>query len=117
VSVQVVFADDPALLTVNNRALALNVTCTGCTTSAAAIQLIFAGGNRPELSAQARNAIALLETELAGRLSPGHLRSRQTPDTTPESSADQVAAQMEKVVAAEFGTVAVQRSVSVQVTG
>jgi hypothetical protein len=118
VSVQVVIADDPVLLTVNNRALALNVTCTRCTTSAAAIQLIFAGGNRPELSAQARSAIARLETELAGRLSPsGHLRSGQTPDTSPQSSADQVAAQMEKIVAAEFGAGAVQRSVSVQVTG
>lgn len=117
VSVQVVVARDPAVLTANNRALALNVACDGCTTTAAAIQFVVTGENRRDLTAQARELIAQLEAQLADRLSnTARPEARRLDGVTAERLVEDTAQELERIIGSEIGGT-VQRSIDVQVAG
>jgi hypothetical protein len=82
VAVQLVLLGRKATrVTLANRALALNAACDGCTTSALAVQFVIAGGNRRELSSQARKRLAELATQLQldlGTPWPGRQGARTT---------------------------------------
>lgn len=118
VSVQLVVARRAEALTVNNRALALNVACTGCVTSAAAIQFVIAGGSRRELSEQARALIDEIRAELADRLA-GSPRATERRSTAPsaEALAAETADRLEDVIVSALGPASVRRHVDVQVAG
>ncbi len=116
VSVQLVVARHAQLVTVNNRALALNVSCERCTTTAAAIQFVISGGTRRDLSAQARKLISQIQELLADRLA-----NSAQPDarrlTAPEAKklADESASKLEQIILSDVGAASVQRTIDVQV--
>lgn len=117
VSVQLVLVRHPAVLRVNNRALALNASREECTTTAAAIQLVLAGSGR-ELSAQARELIGDIQQELADRLAATAAPAAAARGRgTPEQAAEEAAAELERVVTSDVGATTVQRSLDVRVGG
>lgn len=115
VSVQLVIARRAGAVTVNNRAMALNVECTECNTNAAAIQFVVAGGSRRDLSAQAKNLIGQIQTELADRLNgpPAAGRSKMA---EPESKAlaDETAQKLQQIIVGDIGAGTVTRNIDVQ---
>ncbi|MFD4422234.1 hypothetical protein ACFWN7_12135 [Agromyces sp. NPDC058484] len=124
VSVQLVVIRHPETITVNNRALALNVACDGCTTTSAAIQFVLAGGTRHDLSTQARELIAEIEEQLADRLAGAAQPDAAQPDArqrdgaSSEDLVEETAQQLEDIILSDLGVeVSLQRSVDVQVGG
>ncbi len=115
VSVQLVVARRAAALTVNNRALALNVECTECTTTSAAIQFVISGGTRRDLSAQAKDMITQIQAELGQRLqSTPHSQGLQRSAPQAKSLADDTAARLAQIILKDVGAASVQRHVDVQ---
>ncbi len=115
VAVQLVVARRATQLNVNNRALALNVECTECTTSSAAIQFVISGGTRRDLSAQAKDMISQIQTELGQRLqntprSPGLQRSAPLA----KSLTDDAAARLAQIILKDVGASSVQRNIDVR---
>ena len=76
-SVQLVLAQRVEQLTVNNRALALNVACDACVTSAVSMQFVIAADRRRDISSEAVELIAQIEAELAARLAATGTLGRQ----------------------------------------
>jgi hypothetical protein len=112
--VQLVVALRAQPLVANNRALALNATCAGCTTTSAAIQFVIAGDTRRELSAQARELIARVQAQLADNLAqPSPDQGQQKAQA--DSLAIQTAEELENVIINDLGPAVVERKVDVQV--
>lgn len=116
VSVQLVVARRAQPLTVNNRAMALNVSCVQCTTTSAAIQFVIAGGLRRDLSSTAKGLIDQIQTQLADRLAssaqPGADRLRG-PDA--KTLADDTANRLAAIILSDVGATVTQRSIEVDV--
>lgn len=116
VSVQLVIARQAQPLILNNRALAVNANCVECTTTSAAIQFVIAGGNRRDLSAQAKAMIAEIQTQLADRLAPDassgdpQLRSPEA-----KSLVDDTADRLAAIILSDIGATLTQSSIDVQV--
>ncbi|WP_138415169.1 hypothetical protein [Sinomonas gamaensis] len=68
VSVQIITGENAKAVNVNNRSLALNVACTSCTTTAAALQFVVIGGTDRSLSATTRSLIRQIEQDLGIKL-------------------------------------------------
>ena len=116
VSVQLVLAQRVEQLTVNNRALALNVACDACVTSAVSIQFVIAADRRRDISSEAVGLIAQIEADLAARLAQAAPSAdSRSAAPSPEALADEAANSVEEILTEEVGTAAVQRSVDVQV--
>ena len=116
VSVQLVLAQRVEQLTVNNRALALNVACDACVTSAVSMQFVIAADRKRDISSEAVELIAQIEAELAARLAqPVPSADSRAAAPSPETLADEAASSVEEILTAEIGSPAVQRSVEVQV--
>lgn len=98
VSVQVIVLRSPQTIIANNRALALNASCTACVTGAAAFQLVVIGDRRDRLSrsaqAELREWVASLAAEL--RNAAGVARRAATGAGTSTTSAlDQLEAMVD----------------------
>ena len=116
VSVQVVLAQRVEQLTVNNRALALNVACEACVTTAVSMQFVIAADKRRDISSEAEDLIAQIEAELAARLAqPAPSADSRAAAPSPEALADEAASSVEEILTEEIGSAAVQRSVAVHV--
>ena len=114
VSVQLVIARDAVPLVVNNRALALNVECEECITTAAAIQFVIVGGTRRELSKQAKALIAEIQAELADRLAPpASSQARALPAPEAKVAVDDTAARLAQIILSDVGATSVQRNIDV----
>lgn len=112
VSFQLVIARRAAPLSVNNRALALNVTCEGCTTTAVAVQLVLVDPPR-ELSASATATIEQLLSQLTDGMSAQRSRQDGLRMQDARSLATEAATQVGRVVAGDLGISAVTPSVDV----
>jgi hypothetical protein len=66
--VQIITGENAKSVNVNNRSLALNVACTSCTTTAAALQFVVIGGTDRSLSATTRSLIRQIEQDLGIKL-------------------------------------------------
>lgn len=116
VSVQLVVARRAQPLTVNNRAVALNANCTRCTTTAAAIQFVIAGGTRHDLSAQATTMIAQIQKQLADRLtSPARSGAQRLQAPEAKSQVDDAAGRLAAIILSDIGATITARSIDVQV--
>lgn len=115
VSVQLVVARKATQLTVNNRALALNVNCTECTTTSAAIQFVISGGTRRDLSTQAKDMITQIQAELGQRLQTTP-RNQGLQRSAPQAKSltDDTAARLAQIILKDVGAASVQRNVDVQ---
>ena len=116
VSVQLVVARRSQPLTVNNRAVALNVNCLQCITTAAAIQFVIAGGSHRDLSTHARDMIAQIQKQLADRLvsSAGSGSQRlRAPDA--KTQVDSAAGALGAIILSDIGSTITGRSIDVQV--
>ena len=116
VSVQLVVARRAQPMTVNNRAVALNVNCTECGTTSAAIQFLIAGGSHRDLSAQAKNMISQIQAQLADRLASS-ARSGAQRAQGPKAKAlvDDAASRLAAIILSDVGSTITRRSVDVQV--
>jgi hypothetical protein len=80
-SVQVVIGRTPQVLVANNRSMAVNTSCTGCTTTAAAYQFVLVSDSQRDLSHQGRAMVAQIRDEMAQLLSerqpPTQIRATQ----------------------------------------
>lgn len=116
VSVQLVVARRAQPLTVNNRAVALNVNCVQCTTTSAAIQFVIVGGLRRDLSSQAKALIAQIQTQLSDRLAPapksGGARLREQ---DAKGTVDDTASRLAAIILSDTGATLTKRSIDVQV--
>jgi hypothetical protein len=115
VSVQLVVARRATTLTVNNRALALNLECTECRTTSAAIQFVISGGTRRDLSTQAKDMIGQIQAELGQRLQhtpPSQGLQRSAP--LAKSLTDDTAARLAQIILKDVGATSVQRNIDVQ---
>ena len=115
VSVQVVIARKADQLIVNNRALALNVGCDGCQTTAAACQFVLIGGSRRDLSAAAKDLIGQLQDALAGKLATATQAPQSQARVSAEADTASIADQLQAVLVQDTGSTSVQRNVDVQV--
>lgn len=96
VSVQIITGPNASAVDVNNRSLSLNVACSSCTTTAAALQFVVIGGSDRELSAATKSLIKQVEQELGLQLSSG-------PKTraAAQRDADDAAAKAKAAIAAD----------------
>lgn len=115
ISVQVVVARTSDQLTVNNRSLALNVLCTGCTTKSVAVQYVLVGGSRSDLSAAAKDRVTQLQTTLADRLSTATTPKAADPKAVAKADTDSIADQLQQVLIADTGSTSVKRNIDIQV--
>jgi hypothetical protein len=113
--VQLVVARRAQPLVVNNRSLAVNAACEGCSTSAAAIQFVIAGGTGRTLTQQARELIGQIQVELADRLAPpaGTERRGKAPDAN--AIAEAAAEELEQILVTDLRVSTIERSVDVMV--
>ena len=81
-SVQVVIGQTPQVLTANNRSMAVNSSCTGCTTTAAAYQFVLVSNSQRDLSRQGRALVAQIRDEMEQLLSARQVPQVSQPDST-----------------------------------
>jgi hypothetical protein len=121
VSVQVVVVRRSDQVTVNNRALALNVLCgsaedetgAGCQTSSVALQFVLVGGSRRDLTAATKSLLEQLQTELADRLATGDPSAADS-RMRAMGEVDSVADRLQNILVTDTGATSVQRNVDVQ---
>jgi hypothetical protein len=118
VSVQLVVARRAQPVTVNNRAVALNVNCTECGTTSAAIQFVIAGGSHRDLSAQAEKMIAQIQAQLADRLASSARSSTQKAQgPMAKGLVNDAASRLAAIILSDVGSTIARRLVDVHVGG
>jgi hypothetical protein len=116
VSVQVIIARKADQLIVNNGALALNLpACTGCTTTANALQFVLVGGTRRDLTAATKDTIGQLQDVLAGRLATAAKAPKAQARATARAETASIADQLQAVLVKDTGSTTVQRNIDVRV--
>jgi hypothetical protein len=98
VSVQVIVLRSPQTVIANNRALALNASCTTCVTGAAAFQLVVIGDRRDRLSRSAQAELRTWVASLAAELRNAAVVARKAATgavTSTTSALDQLEAMVD----------------------
>jgi hypothetical protein len=113
-SLQLVFAKQSDQLIVNNRALSINAACDGCATNATAIQLVYVGGARRDLSAATKTLVASLQATLADQIGSAPAAKSGAATAQVQSDVNSVADQLEAIVWAETGSSPIQRNIDIQ---
>lgn len=116
VSIQIVAATGSHLIAANNRAVAINEYCTGCTATSVAIQFILVGGQISDLSAAARSLVLQIENELSITLADTATQPPGVRKAKAQSSANSAAQRARDVIAADTGA-AVQTKVELDTAG
>jgi hypothetical protein len=114
VSVQIVLARSSTTLTLRNRALAVNASCTSCDTSAVAIQLVVVGAKHQTLSPEARAQLQSLARQLGTQLpTPAHTKAARTASAAAAKEAPGLS-QIKTLVQNELQPTAVRPNVDVK---
>ena len=131
-SVQVVIGRTPQVLTANNRSMAVNTFCTGCTTTAAAYQFVLVSNSQRDLSRNGRVLVAQVRDEMAQLLvmrrsvtAAAPLTTQAVPDASapeapPNDEQDLRAAlevsgdRLQSVLASDLGATLAKRQLDVQ---
>ena len=113
ISVQVVVARNLNQVTVNNRALALNVACTKCITRSAAVQFVLLGGPGHNLTTFNADKVAQLHQTLSDALW-GAGPTASTNQTCVRTNATPAADTLEAALVAETGATSARHTIDIQ---